>query len=1195
MAEEEKKLTPADFFHTWAVKLDDFEEKKGRPPSKKEVVKELKITNQQLKNLLDFFQTKYGIEKKPKQSWSEFFHQVSQFFIEDNQIENEEFKLDSQQPTKDQLQNLIAEKEALEEKKQQIADQVKQKIENQLGVSQTEADRLIKRLIYLKQIETVDPETSLLEAETQVFNKLAEAVSQPEILENFVLQSKAAEEITAQLPKNLRKDILVSTSIASRIITKQTNKVDSMAKKAQVKLSARARSRLAALSIVIPQTREPKPQKSPEKENFEEIMHQLGVETEQADTILNQLAHQRDILLSQIPAEKKIEKKLAENGIDSKEAQKLAEKAITAKRKLIEEKINKYLPEADDEIKAKVTAHGLSDEYEQITTLTEKKEFVEEVALSNDYLAAKETVAHRIRNLSPKVAPTIPESFQKKLAKHPQVVDQIAGLVVTRASQDVPKQKITPTIIGPTSISFGARGVTIDQGEEEAVEQIITGLADTTLKMVSLSEKQYYETSILTDLEKELETYLGKKIIIRRPDGSIKSFDLSNKVNSKAIKLMTDFWIRKPSETSLDFMSLKSEEETPLIVSLEKLPAGDAEEVLAQFNAEQDPVMAAAVAAQLTETPPDQLVDQIEIWQEFTRNLEETGQAEILQKNKLLSMFESLYGKQGVAEQVYQTRLYRIYHNFKQVFSPITQPITRLMKSKLFRKLGQTAIGKGLKTVWNQGKSFLKEKIFEPVKQWVMKKIGEQIAKEGIKLAVKEGVKAAAAVAGATVSFGITAAIWVGEKILKAGYSLFKKGVKAIGLDKAVDKFNQLTSFGLAPKLDKAVDKVFFLLPAAFRDGVKFFNRVFEGVAEISIISSLIIPVIIAVFIVLFFVNLFPLAQTNQTMAPSVIDKASLPVQKEETFLEVENSPYIKVTKSANISQLENSQLPREITYTITISATTDKLTGLAISNDTVVITEDGSFNIKQDINGQTIEKFDMPTELSPGDSPISIKYTISAETRFKDSRINDTVIVAANVPGQNLENEASQANHVVTIGSPPQGAIVDCPDSGAEIMVSAGGYPVQKILLTRGRPGGCIVPTMIIIHWSGGWSSNDVTRQVLENRNRSCHIGTDQDGSVQQWMQHWERKAEFGWCAGPDGNPYGVNNEMVGAWFDTNPPPDAEFKSAVNSTCWYMQQYNIPASQIYGHYQLQAGKSDPGKVFLQNRFIPAVINQCGT
>ena len=133
----------------------------------------------------------------------------------------------------------------------------------------------------------------------------------------------------------------------------------------------------------------------------------------------------------------------------------------------------------------------------------------------------------------------------------------------------------------------------------------------------------------------------------------------------------------------------------------------------------------------------------------------------------------------------------------------------------------------------------------------------------------------------------------------------------------------------------------------------------------------------------------------------------------------------------------------------------------------------------------------------------------------------------------------------------------------------------------------------MIVIHWSGGWSDNDATRRTLEARNRSCQIGTEQNGSVQQWQQLWDNMAEFSWCAGGNSNLYAVNNEMVGDWFDNNPPPEAEIDSAVLSTCWYMKQYNIPVEQIFGHYELWNGKSDPGENFLYQTFIPRVKQTC--
>jgi len=190
--------------------------------------------------------------------------------------------------------------------------------------------------------------------------------------------------------------------------------------------------------------------------------------------------------------------------------------------------------------------------------------------------------------------------------------------------------------------------------------------------------------------------------------------------------------------------------------------------------------------------------------------------------------------------------------------------------------------------------------------------------------------------------------------------------------------------------------------------------------------------------------------------------------------------------------------------------------------------------------------------------------------------------------------------------GTEPGGGVynLDCgEDAGSEIMIQAGSYPVVKKLLTGpGRTGYCIFPTKIVIHWSGGWTNNDVTYNVLVERGLSCQIGTDQDGSVQQWQQMWEKKAELAYCVGGNENNYSLNNEMVGAYFippgtfslkpEEKAPSTDEIKSSVNSTCFMMKQYHIPYTQIFGHYQLHPGKTDPGVEFL-NYFINEVKKQC--
>jgi len=178
-----------------------------------------------------------------------------------------------------------------------------------------------------------------------------------------------------------------------------------------------------------------------------------------------------------------------------------------------------------------------------------------------------------------------------------------------------------------------------------------------------------------------------------------------------------------------------------------------------------------------------------------------------------------------------------------------------------------------------------------------------------------------------------------------------------------------------------------------------------------------------------------------------------------------------------------------------------------------------------------------------------------------------------------------------------------DCgPEAGAEITVDAGGFPVtQRLLVGPGRTGMCITPTKITIHWSGG-SSNDSTYETLIARGLSCQIGTAPDGSVEQWQQMWEKKAELAYCTGGNENNYCLNNEMVGAWFippgstplnsSQNVPSEEEIQSSVNTTCFMMRQYNIPSSQIFGHYQLMPGKPDPGEEFLAY-FINRVNETC--
>jgi len=148
-------------------------------------------------------------------------------------------------------------------------------------------------------------------------------------------------------------------------------------------------------------------------------------------------------------------------------------------------------------------------------------------------------------------------------------------------------------------------------------------------------------------------------------------------------------------------------------------------------------------------------------------------------------------------------------------------------------------------------------------------------------------------------------------------------------------------------------------------------------------------------------------------------------------------------------------------------------------------------------------------------------------------------------------------------------------------------------------RDGICITPTMIIVHWSAGPNDdpagNQKTYNMLVQRGLSCQLATDTDDTILM-EKFFEKQVEFPACAG-EWNTYSINNEVAGTYFTNSPPPPNtnELELAYDATCKIMSQYDIPWSQIYGHYQVpnSGGKIDPGKEFLEQVFIPEIKRRC--
>lgn len=194
-------------------------------------------------------------------------------------------------------------------------------------------------------------------------------------------------------------------------------------------------------------------------------------------------------------------------------------------------------------------------------------------------------------------------------------------------------------------------------------------------------------------------------------------------------------------------------------------------------------------------------------------------------------------------------------------------------------------------------------------------------------------------------------------------------------------------------------------------------------------------------------------------------------------------------------------------------------------------------------------------------------------------------------------------------IGVPPPGGgqVSSCEESeetGAEITdqlasrIRNGSVKLLPETVWGRSDGICIKPTMIIMHWSGGTNDNpdgnQRTYETLVARNLSCQIATDVDDNLLM-EKYFEKQVEFPACAG-EWNTYSINNEMAGVSFTSSPPPPnlEELELAYDATCKIMEQYDIPWSQIYGHYHVpNSGKPDPGRDFLEKVFIPEIKRRC--
>lgn len=177
-------------------------------------------------------------------------------------------------------------------------------------------------------------------------------------------------------------------------------------------------------------------------------------------------------------------------------------------------------------------------------------------------------------------------------------------------------------------------------------------------------------------------------------------------------------------------------------------------------------------------------------------------------------------------------------------------------------------------------------------------------------------------------------------------------------------------------------------------------------------------------------------------------------------------------------------------------------------------------------------------------------------------------------------------------------GDIIPCTDGGAEYELGDMGFgydhdPLPGFLQQRA----CYVPNKIVLHWTTG-NASTTTEGVAQywadyyertGLELSCHFGLDYSGHLVQWLHMYDNAIQFEQCVGGNANRGSISFEIVGQYFmydedeyNVFGPTEQQQSVILNSICTLMEKYSIPLSEVYGHYELNDLKDDPGTTFME-------------
>lgn len=231
---------------------------------------------------------------------------------------------------------------------------------------------------------------------------------------------------------------------------------------------------------------------------------------------------------------------------------------------------------------------------------------------------------------------------------------------------------------------------------------------------------------------------------------------------------------------------------------------------------------------------------------------------------------------------------------------------------------------------------------------------------------------------------------------------------------------------------------------------------------------------------------------------------------------DISQSPYIRVTKEASVTSISNSQLPIEVTYTITIEAPLGALTNVGFKNECNVIRDGSTPSCAHPLP----EREDLPPVIDTT-TPYVFTYSQTYDSGFTNSLVTDTFTVDADVPGNTQQTSIASAS--VVIGTPPT-ACFDVRGTNwpanykgnilAGIATLRNSYPVYTAKLCQGgtvrvvydttkNPGGWGYYSGGTMYFNGGGLSSTINALYILSHESGHHYSFGTPAGSSEYVQY--------------------------------------------------------------------------------------------